>query len=290
MFLILQNALGVFLVYLSGHNPLYGLFAGSVSLAGGHGTAIAWGDVASKAGLHQAQTLGIAMATFGLIAGGLLGGPIAEYFITRYKLSSSGINDTREKQELNKRDINYESVLTTILMLAICVEFGDIVNRFLFSKGVVVPGFLTAMLVGIMLTNIFDLFKRPLNAPLIGFAGEYSLQFFLSMSLMSMELWTIFNAIGGLFIIISLQSLLITLFAVIFVFRMLGKDYDASVISAGFVGLGLGATPVAVANMSSVTEKYGPSIKAFLVVPIVGAFFIDIMNALIIQKFLQWFG
>jgi len=159
------------------------------------------------------------------------------------------------------------------------------VNRLLFSRGVMLPGFLTAMMVGIILTNGADLFRVRLSDAAIDRGAEVSLQLFLSMSLMSMQLWTLAQAIGPILIILSAQVLLMTLFTVWVVFRVMGRDYDASVIAAGFAGLGLGATPVGIANMNAITAKYGASPKAFLVIPLVGAFFIDLVNALVIKFF-----
>ena len=178
------------------------------------------------------------------------------------------------------------NILTAILVLAVCVAVGDTVNRFLFAQGVLLPGFLTAMLVGIVITNLSDTFKFQIHPRTIDKFGEVSLNIFLAMSLMSMKLWSLAGAAGPILLVLMAQMLMITLFAVFIVFRVMGRDYDASVISSGFVGLGLGATPVAIANMDAVTTRFGPSPKAFLVVPLVGAFFIDIMNAFVIKGFI----
>ena len=289
VFLILQDVTGVMLAKLMGVHPAYGLFGGSISLAGGHGTAIAWGNEAAKAGMPQAGEIGLAFATFGLIAGGVIGGPIGEWLIRR--------NNLRDPEQL-KSSVDKDNdamlphaaplsgVLGTLLVLAICVEAGDLVNRLLFSRGVTLPGFLTSMMVGIILTNGADLFRVKLSETAIDRGAEVSLQLFLCMSLMSMQLWTLVQSIGPIMIVMAAQMLLMTLFAVWVVFRVMGRDYDASVIAAGFSGLGLGATPVGIANMNAMTSKYGPSPKAFLVIPLIGAFFIDLTNALVIKFFI----
>ncbi len=150
-----------------------------------------------------------------------------------------------------------------------------------------VPGFLTSMIIGIVITNVAEMRKRALNAPVIDLFGDVSLRVFLSMSLMSMDLLTLAAAAGPMLVVLLTQVILMTLVAMIVVFRVMGSDFDAAVISAGFAGLGLGATPVAIGNMQAVTAKYGPSPKAFLVVPLVGAFFIDVANALVIKFFLR---
>jgi ESS family glutamate:Na+ symporter len=173
-----------------------------------------------------------------------------------------------------------------VLMLTLCVSLGDIVNRAVSEQGLRLPGFLTSMFVGIIIVNLADAFKRPLNAAVISKFGEVALNVFLAMSMMAIQLWTLAAAAKIITVVLVVQVLLMTIFAVYVVFRVMGKDYDAVVISAGFVGMGLGATPVAIANMSAVTARYGPSTKAFLVVPLVGAFFIDILNAGTINFFI----
>jgi ESS family glutamate:Na+ symporter len=289
IFLIVQDVTGVLLVKLMGYHPGYGLFGGSISFAGGYGTAIAWGEEAAKAGFENAMPVGMACATFGLIAGGVFGGPVAERLIKRGRLGAGPVSDTPDPATAESKADNAilsMDIVATILVLAICVQVGDLVNRLLFAKGVLLPGFLTAMFTAIIITNGADLLGRRLSVPAVNLCSEVSLQIFLSMSLMSMQLWTLFQAMGPLLLILFVQVTCITLFTVLLVFRALGRDYDAAVISAGFVGLGLGATPVGIANMNAITSKYGPSPKAFLVIPLIGAFFIDIVNALVIKLFI----
>ncbi len=289
--LILQDGTGVLLAYALGTHPGYGLFAGSISLAGGHGTAIAWGTVAEQAGLASAKEIGIAFATFGLIAGGLIGGPIAEYLIKKHKLVSDEANGQAPSIETDDGALSpsmptVSAQLTTLVMLAVCIQAGDLVNQFLFSNGVTIPGFLTAMMVGILIANTSGFLNLSIDPVSRERAGEISLQLFLAISLMSMQLWVLADAIAIILLVLFVQMTIITLFAVWFVFRVMGRSYDACVIAAGFTGLGMGATPVGIANMNAVTAKYGPSPKAFLVVPLVGAFFLDIVNAFVIKTFL----
>ena len=288
VFLLFQNVTGVLLAEAFGVHPGYGLFAGSVSLAGGHGTAIAWGKEAAAAGLQEAELVGIAFATFGLVAGGIIGGPVAEQLIKRHKLSPSKSEQSASEstEESNQVAFNLEDALRVMLVLAICLSFGEVVNRWLFSNNIKLPGFLTAMLVGIFVTNLADQRGKPLKSRDFDNVGEIALQLFLAMSLMSMDLTSIASAFGTIYLILNVQVLVITLFAVLIIFRVMGKDYDAAVIAGGFCGLGMGATPVAIANMNAVTSKYGPSFKAFLVIPLVGAFFVDLLNALVIKFFI----
>ena len=289
--LVLQDTTGVLLAMAFGAHPGYGLFGGSISLAGGHGTAIAWGGVAEQAGLQAAKEIGIAFATFGLIAGGVIGGPIAEKLIAKYDLADDVGDGTGEGNLENASTTPVaqppvSAVLTTLMLLAICIEAGDLVNQYLFSKGVTIPGFLTAMMVGIVIANSMDVLKIKLDPVTQERAAELSLQLFLAMSLMSMQLWVLAGAVGPILIVLFAQMTVITLFTIWIVFRLMGQNYDACVIAAGFAGLGMGATPVGIANMNAVTAKYGASPKAFLVVPLVGAFFLDIVNALVIKTFL----
>jgi ESS family glutamate:Na+ symporter len=290
VFLILQNSVGIAIAMAFGGHPGYGLMAGSIAFAGGHGTAIAWGQVAEAGGLKDAASLGLAFATFGLVAGGLVGGPIARRLIERRGLEGPVTeiesDATLEQKEADDAGWLY-NVLVSLLLLALCVSLGDIVNREISENGVRLPGFLTSMFVGIVIVNISDLLKKPLNPVVIEKFGDLALNLFLSMSMMAIQLWTLAAAIKVLSIVLVLQVLLMTIFAVYVVFRVMGSNYDAVVIAAGFAGLGLGATPVAIANMHSVTGRYGPSPKAFLIVPLVGAFFIDLLNAGIINFFIQ---
>ena len=292
VFLLLQNLLGVATAMGWGVHPGYGLMAGSVSFAGGHGTAVAWGQVAEAAGLEGAAAIGLAFATFGLVAGGIIGGPIARQLIERRGITVPSAEDsnataTDAATGLTGDDSGWlYHVLVSVLMLTICVSLGDIVNRFLADGGVRLPGFLTAMFVGILITNIADSMNRPLNSNVLGKFGDVSLNVFLAMSMMAIQLWTLSGAATIIMIVLILQVLLVTMFAIWIVFKVMGSDYDAVVIAAGFAGFGLGATPVAIANMNAVTTAYGPSPKAFLVVPMVGAFFIDILNAGVINFFI----
>lgn len=290
VFLLLQNSIGIAVAIAGGHHPGYGLIAGSVAFAGGHGTAIAWGQVAEEAGLKGAASLGLAFATFGLVAGGLVGGPIARRLIESRGIAGPDVApDSSIDVDKNTDDDSgwLYHVLISLLLLALCVSIGDMVNRALSEHGVRLPGFLTSMFIGIIIVNLGDVFKRPLNAVVVEKFGDLALNLFLAMSMMAIQLWTLAAAAKVLTIVLILQVLLMTIFAIYVIFLVMGRDYDAVVIAAGFAGLGLGATPVAIANMNSVTTRYGPSPKAFLVVPLVGAFFIDILNAGVIKFFIR---
>lgn len=297
LFLVIQDLAGISVVLLLGGHPAYGLIGGTASFAGGHGTAIAWGQVAEARGLAKAETFGIALATFGLIAGGLIGGPIGGWLIEKNKLkpaTTPASQSLKTKKDPWTATVQLPDVLGAALALALCIEAGSLVNRFLFSKGILLPGFLTSMMVGILIGNLVDVFGVRINQAMIDRAGEISLNLFLSMSLMAIQLLALAGSAGPILTVVVIQMLVITFFVVWIVFRAMGKDYDAAVIASGFAGLGLGATPVAIANMSAITGRYGPSPKAFLVVPLIGAFFIDILNAGVIRLFgqmiVRWVG
>jgi len=289
-FLFLQDLTGVLIAKAFGAHPAYGLFGGSISFAGGHGTAIAWGQEAEKAGLVGAEALGLTFATFGLIVGGLIGGPIASRLIKKNNLKP---NEASSKQASSKTEMTkyvsptINQILFTLLIIAVSIEAGDLVNRFLFDSGVLLPGFLTAMVIAIVITNLSDFTPLTINKRTVSVVGDLSLQLFLAMSLMTIQFVEIQGALFKLLLVLAAQVMLITLFTMWVVYRVMGRDYDAAVMASGVAGLGLGATPVAIGNMNALTQKYGPSPKAFLVIPLVGAFFIDIANALVLKLFLS---
>ena len=198
------------------------------------------------------------------------------------------VEDAPAAEEIEEQD-EYAwlfSVLLALLLLALCVSLGEVVNLFISERGFMLPGFLTAMFVGILLSNLTRVLKRSATRQTIDQFGTVSLQLFLAMSMMTVELWTLGGALRPIVLVLIAQVLLMTAFAMLVVFFIAGRDYDAVVIAAGFSGLGLGATPVAIANMNAVTTRYGASPKALLLIPLIGAFFIDILNAGTIQFFL----
>ena len=293
-YLFLQNFVGLAIAKILGQPPVVGLIGGSVSLSGGHGTTIAWAPrFVSEYGIPNAMEIGIASATFGLILGGLIGGPLAKFLITRNKLEPS--NDPNltvgTPHEGDETPIDYQHMLNVTLMIAVSIGIGEALNESLEKLGLNLPNFVTCLFAGILVTNIGPLLFRRLHWPeksrSLALISDLSLGLFLAMSLMSLQLWTLAGMGGPIFAILIAQVLVVCVFVILVVFRFMGADYDAAVMSAGYAGLALGATPTAIANMTAVTEKFGASPKAFLVVPLVGAFFVDISNALIIQFLLD---
>jgi ESS family glutamate:Na+ symporter len=293
-YLFVQNFTGIAVSKIMGLDSVIGLIGGSVSLSGGHGTTIAWSETFIRDyGITNASEIGIACATFGLIFGGIIGGPIAKFLIKRYKLQPSSQEEPSVgiKHETISLNVDYFGVLNSFLVIAIAMGLGISIDALVSSLGIKLPMFVSCLFAGIILTNtipyIFKNIRWPTNTPSLALISDLSLGLFLAMSLMSLQLWTLAGLGGPILIILGFQVLVIVLFVIFIVFRVMGKDYDAAVMSAGYAGLGLGATPTAIANMTAVTKKFGASPKAFLVVPLIGAFFVDISNAFIIKFLLD---
>ncbi|MDA9982868.1 sodium/glutamate symporter [Gammaproteobacteria bacterium] len=298
VYLLVQNLTGLFVASVAGLDLNIGLIAGSVSLSGGHGTAIAWAPTfREQYGIVGASEIGVACATFGLVLGGVMGGPIAKFLITRHRLQPEskeqlvvGLPHAVESRQVQ---IDVDSVLHTLLVIAWSMGLGLIFNEVFESFGLRLPAFVTSLFAGIVLTNTVPLAlpklrdRWPTSTPPLALISDLSLGLFLAMSLMSLQLWTLADLAGSILLLLIAQVIVITGFTIFVVFQFMGRDYDAAVISGGYAGLGLGATPTAIANMEAITQKFGPSPMAFLVIPLVGAFFIDISNAVIIRFFLD---
>lgn len=305
-FIVVQNAVGMSLATLLGLDPLIGLIAGSITLTGGHGTAGAWGEILeTQYGIQGALALGMASATFGLIIGGVIGGPLAKLLINRYSLAQPKTNaeiqnrDTHLEQNSDDlapfenphqvRLITADNAITTLGMFAACLAFAEFMTGF--SKGTwfELPTFVWALGGGVILRNILesvlkiDIFDRAIDV-----FGNASLSLYLAMALLSLKLWQLADLAGPLVVILGAQTITMALYAAFVTFRVMGKNYDAAVLAAGHCGFGMGATPTAVANMQAITNMYGPSHKAFLIVPLCGAFFVDLINATVIQLMLKF--
>ncbi len=294
-YLFLQNFTGIAVAYLTGLQPEVGVIGGSVSLSGGHGTAIAWAPgFVQNYGIENALEIGIACATFGLILGGLLGGPIAKFLITRGGLESSQENrlTVGKPHDSEATPIDYQHMLNSILAISVSIAIGLSLNVLIGQAGLKLPDFVACLFAGILVINFGPLIIRhvywPEKSRSLALISDLSLGLFLAMSLMSLQLWTLAGLGGPILTMLTAQVVVICLYVIFVVFPAMGRDYDAAVMSAGYAGLALGATPTAIANMTAVTQKFGASAKAFIVVPLIGAFFIDIANSLIIQTILDW--
>lgn len=297
VFMIVQNGVGALGALLFGLPSQAGVLLGTASLIGGHGTAIAWGPtIASQYGVTGAAELGIASATVGLILASVLGGPIAKYLISKNSLTATDETDAVETHEAAATDetrapINHVEIMRCILWIHVAIVIGYSAHESLLTAGLKLPLFVPCLISGIVLSNVvpmvFRKSKSPAGTQSLDLINEFSLSVFLSMSLMSMELWTLAGSAGVLAATMVLQALAAAVFIVFIVFRVMGRNYFAAVLSAGFAGFALGATPTAIANMKAVTQRYGPSPLAFIVLPLISAFFVDLANAFIIQWFLS---
>ncbi|QTD39430.1 sodium/glutamate symporter [Sporosarcina sp. Te-1] len=277
---LMQNVIGVSMASLFNIHPLIGMMAGAVSMEGGHGAATAFGQTVEDLGIDSALSIGVAAATFGLVAGGLVGGPVVKFLISKYNLKPTETEDVEGEfsVEKNEAEIQTNTFFTQILLITFCMALGTYLGE-LFSSatGFVLPGYVGAMFVAVIVRNIVDKINpKAIHMKSIGLIGDITLGVFLSMALMSIKLWEVAGLALPLLVIVFVQVVFIVLFGIFVLFRLLGKNYDAAVMVAGFTGHGLGATPNAMANMAAVTERFGPSRKAYLVVPIVGAFLIDV--------------
>jgi ESS family glutamate:Na+ symporter len=298
-YMVLQNLTGISVAALFGLSTPVGLLGGSVSLIGGHGTAIAWAPrIAEEYAIGNAMEIGIACATFGLILASLMGGPIAKLLITRYDLKPAKAQplDVGISEQQKKTGIDHLDFLDAILAIHVCVIVGFLLNEQLENLGLKLPLFVTCLFAGILITNLVPKnFPRisgtewPTRKPAMALIADVSLGTFLAMSLMSMQLWTLVDLAGPIIAILGAQFLIAVCLALFVVFPAMGRNYDAAVVCAGFGGISLGSTPTAMANMSAVALRYGASHVAFIIVPLVCAFFIDLVNALLIPFFLAHF-
>lgn len=278
-----QNFIGVGLAKVLNIDPMFGLMCGAVSMVGGHGAAASFGQSALDAGHNGALVVALAAATFGLISGGLAGGPLAKKLIDKYHLTPSP--DNYENDEIAEiaisKEVTTKDMFGHLALITVCMTFGGIVGKAITAlTGLSLPAYIGAMFLAVIVRNINEkvqLFKG-FDGDLIGKIGDISLGVFLSMALMSLKLWELAGLAGPMLIILIAQVVFILLYAYFIVFRFLGNNFDAAIMCAGMLGSGLGATPNAMANMASVTEKFGPSKRAYMIVPIVGAFLIDIIT------------
>ncbi|MBG3129104.1 sodium/glutamate symporter [Proteus mirabilis] len=291
--LLVQNTVGIALAEMLGLDPLMGLLAGSITLSGGHGTGAAWGKTfVENYGFMSASEVAMACATFGLVLGGLIGGPVARYLIKNIPTPGLGADDhempTAFEKPTTGRMITSMVLLETIAMIAICLMAGTFLSQLLDGTAFALPTFVCVLFIGVILSNSLSMlgFYRVFDRA-VSVLGNVSLSLFLAMALMSLKLWELASLAIPMLVILGIQAGVMALYAIFVTFRVMGKNYDAAILAAGHCGFGLGATPTAIANMQAVTDRFGPSHLAFLVVPMVGAFFIDIVNAIVIKLYLM---
>ncbi|QDF67401.1 sodium/glutamate symporter [Shewanella sp. SNU WT4] len=304
LLIIIQNGIGVSLATALGLDPLMGLIAGSITLSGGHGTGAAWAKTLEEVyGLHNTLEIAMASATFGLIIGGIIGSPVAQRLIDKHQLESEYGSAERIRtkhpevvtyNEYEEDKVTARKVIEVLFILLICINGAKYMEQWVASFNIgwlMIPDFVYALFMGVIITNLFEVTKlKTIDTETIDILGTVSLSLFLAMALMSLKLWNIFDLAVPFLIILAAQSAFIGIFTYFVTFKVMGRNYDAAVIAGGHCGFGLGATPTAVMNMGSIVNRYGPSPQAFMVVPIVGAFFIDIVNLIILQAYLSFLG
>ena len=312
IFLMLaQNTLGIALARWEGLPGATGLLMGTVSLIGGHGTTIAWApQIAGEKGVGNALEIGIAAATFGLILASASGGPIARFLIRRYRLegpTATAVAPTATATAVAPATagggdrpaasaspmLSSDEFLGAVLAINVCIILGTLLQGLIRERGLFLPLFVPCLIVGILVSNLLPRrganlpFGWPARTPAVALIAEISLGAFLAMSLMTIQVWTLVDLAGPLLLILAAQFVLVLFLTIFLVFPLLGGTYDAAVIAAGFSGFTLGSTPTAMATMTAVTDRFGPAPRAFLILPLVSAFFIDLLNAVLIPFFLR---
>lgn len=302
--IILQNGVAVGIAKAMGQNPLLGMAAGSIPMIGGHGTAGGFSSLLESMGLENSSSVMMAAATFGLVAGSLLGGPLAELLIKRYNLSETSAEDDvmlgmeatdaspEAKQEYSQSgEKTFRDVTKAVYVLLITMALGMGLSKLLRMTGITFPTYFGTLLMGAIIRNCIEMkseWAKSISIDKVISFGNISLSLFLGMAMITLKLWELAALALPLCAILLAQVILLALFSVFAAFPLLGKNYDSAVLVSGICGFGLGATPNAMANMSAVCFKYRYAVKPFLIVPIVGAMFVDLINTAVISGFLNF--
>jgi len=290
--LLVQNLVGVGVALALHVDPVIGLIAGSVTMAGGHGTGAAWGQrFADTFGLTGAPAIALAAATFGLITGGLVGGPVAERLVQRLKAQGSPLGDSVSTEHVrdaadSAERFTPERLTFTIFAIAAVIALGAELGSLAENPVFTLPTFVWTLFVGVVLRNVLAATKlHAMDDEALTFTGSIALSLFLAIALMSLRLWELASLALPMFAILVLEVVSVVLFTTFITFRLMGSNYEAAALVAGQCGFGLGATPTAIANMQAICRRHGYAPQAFILVPLVGAFLIDLANALVISGF-----
>ncbi len=288
--IFMQNLLAVGVSHLIGLDSLVGLCTGSIPMVGGHGTAGAFGPVLEDFNVKGATTICTAAATFGLVAGSLIGGPIGKRLIEKNHLLDTIVteDDSLLVEDEKKHERHTNMYAAAVFQLILAVGLGTIISELLTKTGLTFPIYIGAMIVAAIIRNVgeysgkFDIYMGEINN-----LGGICLSLFLGIAMITLKLWQLAELALPLMILLGAQLLLIFLYTYFVVFRVMGKDYDAAVLAAGTCGFGMGATPNAMANMQVLCDRYAPSVKAYLLVPLIGSLFADFINSLVITLFIN---
>ncbi len=297
LLVVLQNVVGVTLASLFNLQPLLGLCTASIPMIGGHGTAGSFGPLLESMGIAGATTVSIASATFGLIMGSIIGGLVARNLIHNHKIKT--VHDENSKvppkevgdfNEENQNILCLKKLMTGASFLFIAMGLGSIISDFIQNSGLTFPSYIGAMIAAAIIRNIYDLAGKEITEKEIETLGSLSLSFFLTMALMGLKLWQLFDLALPLMVMLIAQVVLVGCFAYIITYKVMGKNYEAVVFASATCGFGMGATPNAIANMDELTNRYGFVHTPYFVVPIVGCLFIDFVNSAIITMFINFIG
>ncbi len=285
-----QDFLAVGVATLLGVDPMIGLATGSISMVGGHGTAGAFGPVLEDLGVTGATTVATAAATFGLVAGSLVGGPIGNRLIKKKDLLKTRVpvDDTALVEEEEKHHRSVSQYAPAAYQLAIAMGLGTLVSYLLSLTGMTFPIYIGAMIIAAIMRNVAEYTgKIEIHIGEINDLGGICLSLFLGIAMITLKLWQLADLALPMIVLLTCQVIFMVLYARFVVFNVMGRDYDAAVLTAGSCGFGMGATPNAMANMQVLTDKYGPSVKAFLLIPLIGSMYADFVNSLSITFFIN---
>ncbi len=285
----LQNIIGVGLAKVLRINPLHGIAMGSTSMTGGIGSAISFGKIMEEMGAESNITIGVAAATFGLLAGSLVGGPTARRLISKNKLVTKGSLSKENNFDI-KSLTNQKTLTKAIIIIGLAAFLGTFINKILAKTGVNFPYYVGCQFGGLIVRNIYDSLKKPLDMDNIDLVGNISLSLFLSLALINLKISAILGLAGPMLVILIAQAVFIALYTSLVTFNILGRDYDAAVMVAGHCGVGLGQTPNAMANMEAIIEEKGPADLAMFIFPIVLAIAVNFTNPIVITFFINHFA
>lgn len=304
LLVLTQNVVGVLSAKAIGVNSLLGLIAGSVSMTGGHGASGAFGPVIESSGLNGALSISMACATFGLVSGSIIGGPLGKRLIEKYNLSSDECESDRNNNILElslegdgtclgitKGELSEIKLTNSVIQIVVAMGLGTIISSIFLLLKITIPEYIGAMVIAAIMRNFSDIkgiWKT--SEKELSTIGSICLSLFLSMAMCSLKLWELIDLAIPIIILLGVQTIIMILFAYFITFNVMGKDYTAAILAAGHCGFGMGATPNGIANMESITSKYGPSTNAFFILPLVGALFIEFFNSATITTFINLLG
>lgn len=286
--MIIQNGISPLLAMLTGIDPLLALTMGSMSLTGGPGTSAAFGPTLESIGVANATLVALSASTFGLVMGSLVGGPVANFLLKKKKVKS---NENAVEPEVNidenTEELGEKSLMNSTMYLLFAMGLGTILVYFLNMTGFIWPDYVGGLFIAAIMRNVLDVMNIKINLRAINLLGAIALNLFLALTIMDLEVWNLFNLALPMIVILAIQTIIVMLFAIFIIYRVMGKNYDAVVMSSGISGVGLGSTPNAVANMEAVIEENGPSPNSMIILPVIVAVVLSATNPIVITIFIN---